>query len=179
MPKTGGFPAGSQSNVVKKLPSLPEMAIAARNVRKAAMDAITTSSRMPEPRDRPRKILSPGRVGVAFAGGGGGGLGGESGGITVVVMAVLSGLGGRGALRAAPGRRCTGWVGRAAGVYVSGRGVLEGRGRPVEGRPLARPFRPRGLRGATGGGGKAEGVGYFRPAMISRTLELISVGIGA
>ncbi|GHA33565.1 hypothetical protein GCM10010329_65760 [Streptomyces spiroverticillatus] len=139
MPKTGGFPAGFHSKVVRKLPSLPEMAITARKVRKAAMDAMTTSSRMPEPRESPRKILSPGRVALfASVAGGGGGEGGESGGMTVVVMMDLSGLGGRarGLSRAAVHR-----MERVERVERVDRDVVRGRGRPGYRRAAPGPGR--------------------------------------
>ncbi|GGX83196.1 hypothetical protein GCM10010324_30900 [Streptomyces hiroshimensis] len=72
MPKTGGVPLAPHSKVVKKLPSLWERALVARTARKAAMAAMITRSRRPEPRERARKMRSPGRETVfvpVFAGG--------------------------------------------------------------------------------------------------------------
>src|SRR5882757_7535113 len=88
-PKTGGFALAFHSKVVRKLPWSLEIAFTARTVRKTAIAAMTTRSTMPEPRDRPAKIRSPGRVTVDVSAGGGV----EVGGGAVVVIKV-SGLGG-------------------------------------------------------------------------------------
>src|SRR5205809_731730 len=102
MPKTGGFALAFHSNAVKKLAWSFEIALLARMVRKTAMAAMITRRRMPDPRERPVKIRSPGRVTVSWALGGG----------TAVAVGVMS-IGilrsGGGAL---PRRRCTGTCGR-------------------------------------------------------------------
>src|SRR5882757_10107962 len=79
-PKTGGFALAFHSKVVRKLPWSLEIAFTARTVRKTAIAAMTTRSTMPEPRDMPAKIRSPGRVTVSVL------VGGAVGGGAVVVM---------------------------------------------------------------------------------------------
>ncbi|GHF18978.1 hypothetical protein GCM10010359_20850 [Streptomyces morookaense] len=62
MPKTGGLALAFHSKAVKKLPWSCERALAARTVRKTAMAAMITRSRIPEPRESARKTRSPARV---------------------------------------------------------------------------------------------------------------------
>ncbi|CAM5725818.1 hypothetical protein SALBM311S_01326 [Streptomyces alboniger] len=61
MPNFAGSRLVFHSKAVKKLASSLPIAIEARYVRKTAIAAMITSSRMPEPRERPRKTSSPTR----------------------------------------------------------------------------------------------------------------------
>src|SRR4051812_25951801 len=61
MPNRIGVEPVLHSKAVRKLASSLEIAMAARYARKTAMAAMITRRAIPEPRERPRKILSPAR----------------------------------------------------------------------------------------------------------------------
>ncbi|GGP62242.1 hypothetical protein GCM10010214_40200 [Streptomyces abikoensis] len=166
MPNFGGVELAAHSKVVKKSPSFLERALVARTVRKTAMAAMITRSRIPDPRERPRKIRSPARE--VFRGGGG------PGGVAEVISMGFSGLRG-GWRRAFPGCSArSGRVGASApwcGGAPDGAGGARGRVRPG-GR-----FVP--TRSALRNACPQTRSGQEREATASRTFLAISVGSGA